>query len=113
MQSVSVSFLIVLVRVAHVFHRLLSELFCVGGYVLARAVARFVLEQPPDCLPEFLYLGRNVSEERLTMTKADAFWEKTLAMHFQSPVFMSATPSLSAAHQAPGELHDFIGVYYY
>ena len=79
-----------------------SDLYCAGGYVLARNLARLVAEQPVDVLPEFLYKGLCISAERLAVIKADEFWDKCLQLHFQSPVFMTASSSLSRAVQVPG-----------
>jgi hypothetical protein len=60
------------------------------------------VEQPPDILPEFLYKGLSVSAETLGMIKADDYWENSLQMHFCSPVFSTASASLSSAVQASG-----------
>ncbi len=79
-----------------------SDLYCAGGYVLARALVRLVAEPPVDVLPEFLYKGLCVSAERLAVIKADEFWDKCLQLHFQSPVFMTGSSSLSRAVQVPG-----------
>jgi hypothetical protein len=70
--------------------------------VLARTLTRLVAEQPVDVLPEFLYKGLSVSAERLAVIKADHYWDKSLQLQFQSPVFMTASSSLSRAVQIPG-----------
>jgi hypothetical protein len=71
---------------------------------LARALARLIVDQPSEVLPELLFKGLRVNPEALDMFKADDFWGKSLQMHFQSPVFFVATASLSAAlAQSPGD----------
>ena len=83
-----------------------ADLYCAGGYILARTLARLIVEQPPDILPEVLYKGLCVSAEYLSMIKTDDYWENSLQMHFQSPIFLTASASLSSAVQASG-MHTF------
>lgn len=80
------------------------DLFAAGGYLLARALTRQIVDQPPEVLPEFLYKGLKLSPESLSTVKTDDFWGNTLKLQFQSSVFFIATSSLPAAlAPSPGE----------
>ena len=77
-----------------------TDLFCAGGYILARALTRLVTDQTPDILPELLYRGLKLSPECLTLARSDAFWDTTLRLQFQSQAFVTASSWLAAAQRS-------------
>ncbi len=83
-----------------VFPHPVADLFCAGGYILARALTRLVTDQTPDILPELLYRGLKLSPECLTLARSDAFWETTLRLQFQSQAFVTASSWLAAAQRS-------------